>query len=208
MDAADAHAIMAVLHAEWPAGEWIDDDGDLTVRGAMFALEFESYLPEDGVEAARRMRGRIPYRQGPQTADIRATLREVALERELEGRAKTYALPSGEPVAWGDEAAAILKQYFDKVGDPLELRVKRAAALGDPEAKDKAGRLLAQKQIEQKAAKTDAAAPIAPTREPVRVQPVTACGVRWNTPLVKERGSNRWVCPNCGRTPEEGCEAS
>ena len=207
MDAADAHALMAVLHAEWPKGDWIitdgTDEGDLTVRGAMFAMEFETFTPADGAEAIQRLRSRIPYRDGPQTADLRATLREVAQERELRERTETKALPSGEEVVWGDEAAAIIQRYFESVGDPAEARLKRAGASGDKEAKIEAGRLLAQKQI--------AAAPTRPeemtleVRPERTVNPVTACGVRWGTPMVKEPGTNRYVCPNCGRDEKEGC---
>jgi ribosomal protein L37AE/L43A len=183
------------MHAEWPAGAWLDEEsGELTTRGTMFALVLADYPPEDGAEAVRRLRERIPYRQGPQTADLKATLREVVMERDLERR----ALPDGAFTP-PDEVKAIIESYFEKVGDPTELRLKRSR---DPEAKIEAGRAVARARIADEAKPKEGALVVTKERT---VNPVTACGVRWGERAVKKEGV--WCCPKCGSPISEGCYA-
>jgi len=85
----DAEALVSVMQGEWLQGEWLNDAGELTTRGTMFALVLADWPSDVGAEAILRLRHRIPYRQGPQTADLKATLIEVTNERTLH----TPALP-------------------------------------------------------------------------------------------------------------------
>ena len=203
VDQADAHDLVAILHAEWPKGEWLDDDGNLTVRGALFASEFMPFKPEDGAEAVQRLRRRITFSLGPQSAEVVAALREVQHERDLSARMETLALEDGI-AASPDEARDIIRGYFERVGRPVEYETKRAAAMGDKEAKIEAGRMLARRHLAEKA--DPAPRPVTEVLAGVRnvVQPLTACGVRWGTRMV-ENEAGAMVCPNCGHTAEEGC---
>lgn len=203
MDHADAHAIVSLLDAEWPKGAWLDDDGELTVRGIMYADELKPYDPETAIEAVTRLRRRGVWSdQGPHTSDLLATLREVTHERELSNSTERLALEDGIAAA-PEEAQEILRGYFDRVGAPVEIQTKMAAQLGDEDAKVKAGRMMAQQRIREDAERK-ALPPIQlPAGDPTRG--LTACGVKWGTPMVRQAGSDRMVCPNCGRTAEEGC---
>lgn len=122
MDPADAHALMAVMHGEWRGGDWIVEDGpsagDLTTRGTMFALVLADFDSDVAAEAIRRLRDRFPYRTGPQTADLKAALREVQHERALE----TPALPAytGEDCCRGQGFGHF---YRDHADDAMRARV-------------------------------------------------------------------------------------
>lgn len=122
MDPADAHALMAVMHGEWRGGDWIvesgDTAGDLTTRGTMFALVLGDYDTDIAAEAIRRLRERFPWKDGPQTADLKATLREVMHERTLE----TPALPAhtGEDCCRGQGFGHF---YRDHADDAMRARV-------------------------------------------------------------------------------------
>lgn len=199
MDQADAHAIVSLLDAEWPKGAWLDDDGELTVRGHLFAAELGPFDSETGVEAVTRLRRRgVWSHEGPHTSDLLAVLREVTHERELSDSTQRLALEDGISAA-PEEAQAILRTYFEKVGRPLEIDAKHAAQRGDLAAKHVAGMMLAQRRIEEVEP---------PWERPEFAQDptkgLTACGVKWGTPQVQNE-AGEWVCPNCGRTAEEGC---
>lgn len=130
MQASDAHALMAVMHGEWRHGEWLDDGGELTTRGTMFALVLADYAAETGAEAIARLRVRYPYREGPQTADLKAALREVAHEQAL-GRPQ---LPSHM-----DEDCCIGKPFahFYQVHADAEMKARVDALLQIPKQRGK-----------------------------------------------------------------------
>lgn len=132
MDAADAHALVGVMHGEWPRGAWIVEDGEhegeLTTRGTMFALVLADWPPEVGAEAVARLRARIPYRDGPQTADLKATLREVQHERDL----TRPALPAhlGDKCCIGQGFGHFYRDHADD-----EMRSRVDALLTEPKDK-------------------------------------------------------------------------
>lgn len=115
----DAEALVAVMQAEWMAGEWLDDKGELTTRGTMFALVLADAPADVGAEAISRLRHRIPYRQGPQTADLKIAITEVANERTLE----TPALPSYDGVPPCCRNQSFGHWYRDHADDDLRSRV-------------------------------------------------------------------------------------
>lgn len=123
MDPADAHALMSVMHGEWRGGDWIVEDGpntgDLTTRGTMFALVLADYDSDVAAEAIRRLRDRFPYRTGPQTADLKATLREVQQERTL----STPVLPPHDDVPPCCRGQGFGHWYRDHAGEDMKARV-------------------------------------------------------------------------------------
>lgn len=125
MQASDAHALLTVMHGEWPGGGWIvegdaESAGDLTTRGTMYALTLADYDSEVAAEAIRRLRNRFPYRTGPQTADLKAALREVQAERTLE----TPALPSFDGVPPCCRRQGFGHFYRDHADDAMRERVQ------------------------------------------------------------------------------------
>jgi hypothetical protein len=121
MNPDDAEALVSVMQAEWLAGEWLDDSGELTTRGTMYALALSDFPPEVGAEAIDRMRKRIPYRQGPQTADLKATLNEVMGERTL----ATPALPSFDGVPACCRNQGFGHFYRDHADEDIKARVDK-----------------------------------------------------------------------------------
>jgi hypothetical protein len=124
MQASDAHALLTVMHGEWPGGGWITegdgpDAGDLTTRGTMYALTLADFDGEIAAEAIRRLRDRFPYRTGPQTADLKATLREVQAERVRE----TPVLLSYEGVPPCCRGQGFGHWYRDHADDDMRARV-------------------------------------------------------------------------------------
>jgi hypothetical protein len=125
MNANDAEALVSVMQGEWLAGEWLDDSGELTTRGTMFALVLADFPSDVGAEAILRLRHRIPYRQGPQTADLKAALTEVAGERALQ----VPALPSVDgvpPCCRGQGAGHWYREHAD---DVMRERTKKLLAI-------------------------------------------------------------------------------
>jgi hypothetical protein len=194
----DAEALVSVMQAEWLGGEWLDDSGELTTRGRMFALTLTDYPPEDGAEAIKRLRERIPYRQGPQTADLKAALREVAMERDLARPALTDGAFTPP-----DEVVEILEGYFETVGVERKYEaMQKRVPDGDVEAKVELGRAMARAKIASEA-KPSEGIPIVAVKER-RVNPVTSCGVKWGERAIQDE-AGVWCCPNCMSPIAEGC---
>jgi hypothetical protein len=117
----DANALMVVMHTEWPGGEWLTDEGDLTTRGTMFALALTDHSGEVAAEAIRRLRERFPYRTGPQTADLKAALREVQGEWTLQ----TPALPAFDGVPGCCRNQGFGHFYRDHADEDIKARVDK-----------------------------------------------------------------------------------
>ncbi len=125
-----ALALVAVLDAAWPAGEWLeevgDDDVSLTARGQLYAAtigQFSDEVAEEAVLALTRMTWR-DFR-GPQNGDVYAELvRTRSAHRLATPALPDYTTRSETEQAAEDEAGrAIVREWRDRQQAPTDERV-------------------------------------------------------------------------------------
>lgn len=197
MDRNAAEKLVAIMDTAWPQSQMLDDTGQLTMRGEMFARDLEPYWPNDGAAAIEALRHEVTWHGGPSPADLQAALRDARSHRAA---GDTPALPAeldlqGPAVEMPEDARAAIAAFHERTG-----WTPSPSALAGEERIEAARKRVAQQII-------DGPAPEEPFTTFEHQVRTTSCGAAWGTPAVQGT-DGIWRCPSCNSPTSEGCVGS
>jgi hypothetical protein len=203
----DALALLAIMQAAWPQGDYVEVDsrGDvtLTARGQMYAADLQGVDPGVGTAAVQSLRRSIAWHGGPSPAELLRALEDAQREAQL-------TLPAlGPPEEFvstaPEDVRALLDDYFAHFGRDEEARGRLGLAIrnGHRGARIEAGRLVAQRQIEaEQAGKGEGVSSYAERSQSLSPFPYYRCpGIGQRVVLIY----GVRCCRVCHSPSDEGC---
>jgi hypothetical protein len=109
MQAQEIAALVALLQATWPAGDFVDEGGDLTSRGLVFGDELGAWKFADGHVAVKRLVRSFHGQFGPTVADVVDELEVARRERQ---QTDLPALAASS--VWTDEDKAAAREAAER----------------------------------------------------------------------------------------------